>query len=91
MIPKNDGVGRIVNEGGSGSDPENGIQVLPRKWEDLATFEESDQHTTPSGDEGRGSVDARVGISRTPLVRTPGHMGHIREAEGEVLVAGNVS
>ena len=51
-VLKHDGVRHIVNEGGSGSDPENGIPVLPTRQEDLVASEEANPHTTPDGGKG---------------------------------------
>ena len=53
--------------------------------------EEMDWHTTPGGDELKRADDAPIRVSRKPLVQTPGNVGHVPEAEGKVLVVGDVS
>ena len=66
-------------------DLKEGLPVLPTKRQDMAASEEADWHTALGGGE-EGPIDAAIRISRKPLVRTPRNMGHVREANEEVLV-----
>ena len=79
-----------MDKGRGRLDPEESIQVLPIGRCDMATSEAAKQHTTPSDDTKRGLVGAGVRIPQEPLVWTPGNVGHVREAQREVLVARNV-
>ena len=90
-VPEHNRDGSGMVEGRGESNPEKGIQILPKGKINLAASEEEERHTTSGGDEERRVDGALVGVSRKPLVRTPGNVGHIRETEGEVLVAGDVS
>ena len=69
---------------------EEGVQILPTEREDLAASEEAERRTTPTGDAERRSVGADGGVARDSLVGTSRDMGHVREDEGEVLVARDV-
>ena len=58
-VPQYNGCGCIMSKGGCESDPEEGIQFLPRRWRNLAAPKEERRNTTPGGDEegGLGSSD----------------------------------
>ena len=56
----------------------------------MEASEEEKRHPAPSGGEERGTGRIVVGIPRESLGWTLWDVGHIREAKGEVMVAGTI-
>ena len=52
--------------------------------------EEERRHPTPGGGKERGTRGVAGGVPRKSLGWTPRDVGHVREAKGEVLVAGTI-
>ena len=58
-VPEHDGNGCIRDEGGSESDPEEGIQVLPTRWGNLANANGGRPNEVPTT--GKGGHDEPCG------------------------------
>ena len=82
VLKHDDGKG-VMDEGRGKSNLKESIQVFPTRRSEMTTSKKEKWDTTPGG-------DAKRGLAREPLVWALGLMGHVREAQGEVLVVGNV-